>query len=119
MLDVTAVGSNLTPEQQEETLSDLAYLLDEFGSTRAVRVKLSEQQREIQRLGEGAFSTVAGSKRTKKTQLVSVEFFSSSSIPRPSRVFHTRDDSLRLSSSSHTTSYSPPAPAQVSSSSDT
>ncbi|KAF4034964.1 hypothetical protein GN244_ATG13079 [Phytophthora infestans] len=51
MLDVTAVGSNLTPEQQEETLSDLAYLLDEFGSTRAVRVKLSEQQREIQRLG--------------------------------------------------------------------
>ncbi|KUF89831.1 hypothetical protein AM587_10013148 [Phytophthora nicotianae] len=51
MLDVKAVGANLTPEQQEATLADLNFFLDEFGSTRAVRVKLQEQQRDIQRLG--------------------------------------------------------------------
>ncbi|KAF1774538.1 hypothetical protein GQ600_20694 [Phytophthora cactorum] len=60
MLDVTAVGSNLTPEQQEATMADLAFFLDEFGSTRAVRVKLHEQQRDIQRLGSQVQRLVNG-----------------------------------------------------------
>ncbi|KAL3667797.1 hypothetical protein V7S43_007348 [Phytophthora oleae] len=50
MLDVTSVGANLTPEQQEATLADLTFFLDHYGSTRAVRAKLKEQQREVQRL---------------------------------------------------------------------
>jgi len=50
MLDVTAVGSDLTPEQQDETIADLAFFLDEFGSTQAVRVTLQEQKSAVQRL---------------------------------------------------------------------
>lgn len=50
MLDVKAVGSDLTPAQQDEVIADLAFFLDEFGSTRAVRAKLHEQQSEIKRL---------------------------------------------------------------------
>ncbi|KAK1942977.1 hypothetical protein P3T76_005614 [Phytophthora citrophthora] len=50
ILDVTSVGTNLTPEQQEATLADLAFFLDNYGSTRAVRAKLKKQKREIQRL---------------------------------------------------------------------
>ncbi|KAG6621348.1 Phosducin protein 3 [Phytophthora cinnamomi] len=50
MLDPTTVGANLTPAQQEETVADLAFFLDEFGSTRAVCAKLQEQERDIQQL---------------------------------------------------------------------
>ncbi|KAE9292360.1 hypothetical protein PF008_g25088 [Phytophthora fragariae] len=50
MLDVTTVGSDLTPVQQAETIADLAAFLDEFGSTRAVRIKLQEQEGDIARL---------------------------------------------------------------------
>lgn len=50
MLDVTSVGSDLTPAQLEETLSDLAFFLDTFGSTRAVRAKLRAQESDIKRL---------------------------------------------------------------------
>ncbi|KAK1940528.1 hypothetical protein P3T76_007979 [Phytophthora citrophthora] len=50
MLDVTSVGANLSPEQQEATLADLTFFLDSYGSTHAVRFKLKAQQREIQRL---------------------------------------------------------------------
>ncbi|KAL3658182.1 hypothetical protein V7S43_016812 [Phytophthora oleae] len=50
MLDVTSVGANLTVEQREAILADLTFFLDNYGSTRAVRAKLKEQQREIQRL---------------------------------------------------------------------
>jgi len=50
MQDVKAVGSALTPAQQEEVLEDLTFFLDEFGSTRAVRVKLQAQERAIARL---------------------------------------------------------------------
>ncbi|KAE9044415.1 hypothetical protein PR002_g2820 [Phytophthora rubi] len=50
MLDVTTVGSDLTPVQQAETIADLAAFLDEFGSTRAVRIKLQEQEIDIARL---------------------------------------------------------------------
>ncbi|KAG6621347.1 WRKY transcription factor 19 [Phytophthora cinnamomi] len=52
MVDVTTVGSDLTPAQQRETIADLAFFLDEFGSTRAVRAKLQEQERDIERLGK-------------------------------------------------------------------
>ncbi|KAG7391381.1 hypothetical protein PHYPSEUDO_004916 [Phytophthora pseudosyringae] len=51
MLDVKAVGSNLTPAQQEETLVDLRFFLDVFGSTSAVRSKLLVQESAIKRLG--------------------------------------------------------------------
>ncbi|KAL4147309.1 hypothetical protein PRNP1_011065 [Phytophthora ramorum] len=51
MLDVTKVGADLPPAQQDETLSDLAFFLDAFGSTRAVRVKLQEQERDVRRFG--------------------------------------------------------------------
>ncbi|ETL89304.1 hypothetical protein L917_11707 [Phytophthora nicotianae] len=50
MLDVTTVGSELAPAQQDSTLADLLFFLDQFGSTRAVRIKLHEQQSEIRRL---------------------------------------------------------------------
>ncbi|ETK82689.1 hypothetical protein F441_12198 [Phytophthora nicotianae CJ01A1] len=50
MLDVTMVGSELAPAQQDSTLADLLFFLDQFGSTRAVRIKLHEQQSEIRRL---------------------------------------------------------------------
>ncbi|KAL4093662.1 hypothetical protein PRIC1_011094 [Phytophthora ramorum] len=50
MLDVKAVGSDLTPAQRDETLGDVKFFLDEFGSTRAVRVKLQEQENDIKRL---------------------------------------------------------------------
>ncbi|EGZ10146.1 hypothetical protein PHYSODRAFT_256379 [Phytophthora sojae] len=46
-MDVTAVGVGLTPAQRDETMTDLSFFLDEFGSTRAARIKLQEQQREI------------------------------------------------------------------------
>ncbi|RAW34969.1 hypothetical protein PC110_g8723 [Phytophthora cactorum] len=36
--------------QQESTLADLFFFLDQFGSTSAVRIKLHEQQREIRHL---------------------------------------------------------------------
>ncbi|KAJ8579122.1 hypothetical protein ON010_g74 [Phytophthora cinnamomi] len=52
MVDVTTVGSDLTPAQQRETIADLVFFLDEFGSTRAVRAKLQEQERDIERLGK-------------------------------------------------------------------
>ncbi|GMF51484.1 unnamed protein product [Phytophthora fragariaefolia] len=50
MMDIEAVGSDLTSAQQDEVMADLSFFLDEFGSTRAVRVKLQEQQKEIRRL---------------------------------------------------------------------
>ncbi|KAG3109598.1 hypothetical protein PI124_g11359 [Phytophthora idaei] len=50
MLDVKTVGSDLTPAQQDEILIDLSYFLDQFGSTRAVRTKLQEQEGAIKRL---------------------------------------------------------------------
>jgi hypothetical protein len=50
MLEVASVGADLTPVQQDETLDDLAFFLDELGSTRAVRVKLQEQENDIKRL---------------------------------------------------------------------
>ncbi|ETI42738.1 hypothetical protein F443_12211 [Phytophthora nicotianae P1569] len=50
MLDVKTIGANLTPAQQDEVLMDLSFLLDEFGSTRAARTKLQEQEHDIKRL---------------------------------------------------------------------
>ncbi|KAG3021462.1 hypothetical protein JG687_00006517 [Phytophthora cactorum] len=50
MLDVKTVGSDLTPAQQGEILIDLSYFLDQFGSTRAGRTKLQEQEGAIKRL---------------------------------------------------------------------
>ncbi|KAI9983386.1 hypothetical protein PInf_007406 [Phytophthora infestans] len=47
MLDVTTVSSELT---SASTLSDLAFFLDQFGSTHAIRLKFHEQQSEIRRL---------------------------------------------------------------------
>jgi hypothetical protein len=49
MLDIAAVGAALTRAQQDEALNDLAFFLDEFGSTRAVRVKLQDQESDIKR----------------------------------------------------------------------
>ncbi|KAG7391379.1 hypothetical protein PHYPSEUDO_004914 [Phytophthora pseudosyringae] len=50
MVDVKSVGSNLTPAQRDETMADLAFFLDEFGSTHAVRIKLREQESDVRRL---------------------------------------------------------------------
>ncbi|KAE8976118.1 hypothetical protein PF007_g19344 [Phytophthora fragariae] len=50
MFDPRAVGVDLTPAQQDETLCDLAFFLDNFGSTCAVRTKLQEQESDIKRL---------------------------------------------------------------------
>ncbi|KAE9288603.1 hypothetical protein PF008_g26096 [Phytophthora fragariae] len=50
MSDPKTVGANLTQAQQDETMADLAFFLDDFGSTRAVRVKLQEQESDIERL---------------------------------------------------------------------
>ncbi|KAL4093663.1 hypothetical protein PRIC1_011095 [Phytophthora ramorum] len=51
MMDIAAVGSDLTSVQQEETMADLAFFLHEFGSTRTARVKLKEQKDTIRNLG--------------------------------------------------------------------
>ncbi|KAG7391377.1 hypothetical protein PHYPSEUDO_004912 [Phytophthora pseudosyringae] len=51
MLDIKAIGSDLTPKEKDETMTDLAFFLDAFGSTRAVRIKLQEQEKGIKRLG--------------------------------------------------------------------
>ncbi|GMF64782.1 unnamed protein product [Phytophthora lilii] len=50
MLDVRAVGADLTPAQRDETVKDVAFFLDEFGSTRAVRARLRAQELEVGRL---------------------------------------------------------------------
>ncbi|KAG3109603.1 hypothetical protein PI124_g11358 [Phytophthora idaei] len=50
MLDVKRVGADLTPAEQDEAIADLAFFLDEFGSTGAVRAKLEEQESDIKRL---------------------------------------------------------------------
>eukprot|EP00644_Phytophthora_capsici_P015407 jgi/Phyca11/17059/fgenesh1_pg.PHYCAscaffold_24_\ len=50
MLDVEAVGSDLPRAEQDETMEDLAFFLDNFGSTQAVRIKLQEQEKDIKRL---------------------------------------------------------------------
>ncbi|KAG7391378.1 hypothetical protein PHYPSEUDO_004913 [Phytophthora pseudosyringae] len=49
MHDVSVVGVGLTPAQQDATMADLVFFLEEFGSTRAVRVELQAQEREIKR----------------------------------------------------------------------
>ncbi|KAJ8579121.1 hypothetical protein ON010_g75 [Phytophthora cinnamomi] len=70
MLDVTTVGSDLTLAQQSETLSDLAFFLDEFGSTRAVRGKLQEQEKDIMRLERQVhqFRATVGRSQDEKAQ---------------------------------------------------
>lgn len=50
MLDVRSVGADLTPEQLDETMADVSYFLDEFGSTGAARRKLLEQRRDVRQL---------------------------------------------------------------------
>lgn len=52
MLDVKTVGAELTPAQRDETMDDLHFFLDEFGSTGAVRAALQEQESSIRGLKE-------------------------------------------------------------------
>ncbi|ETI42662.1 hypothetical protein F443_12219 [Phytophthora nicotianae P1569] len=57
MLDVTTVGSELAPAQQDSTLADLLFFLDQFGSTRAVRIKLHEQQKDDEHVAHAVGET--------------------------------------------------------------
>ncbi|KAK1940529.1 hypothetical protein P3T76_007980 [Phytophthora citrophthora] len=50
MLDIEAVGSDLPQAEQDETMADLVFFLNTFGSTQAVRLKLQEQEKDIRRL---------------------------------------------------------------------
>jgi hypothetical protein len=64
VLDVTLVGAALTTAQQDATLEDLAFFLDEFGSTHAVRVKLGEQESDATRLREQVRLLLLGQTQT-------------------------------------------------------
>lgn len=44
MVNVKAVGADLTPAQQDEVMEDLSFFLDEFGSTSAVRLELRSRR---------------------------------------------------------------------------